>query len=85
LLLDDAALEQFLRTTAIGVWHASCSCRMGAANDPWAVTDANGSVRGVAGLRIVDASIFPVIPSANINLPTIMLAEKISDAILAGH
>jgi len=85
LLLDDAALEQFLRKTAIGVWHASCSCRMGAANDPWAVTDVNGSVRGVAGLRIVDASIFPVIPSANINLPTIMLAEKISDAILAGH
>ena len=85
LLLDDAALEQFLRKTAIGVWHASCSCRMGAGNDPWAVTDSSGNVRGVTGLRIVDASIFPVIPSANINLPTIMLAEKISDAILAGH
>jgi 5-(hydroxymethyl)furfural/furfural oxidase len=85
LLADDAALEQFLRKTAIGVWHASCSCRMGADNDPWAVTDSSGNVRGVAGLRIVDASIFPVIPSANINLPTIMVAEKISDAILAGH
>jgi 5-(hydroxymethyl)furfural/furfural oxidase len=85
LLSDDAALEQFLRKTAIGVWHASCSCRMGAGDDPWAVTDSSGNVRGVTGLRIVDASIFPVIPSANINLPTIMLAEKISDAILAGH
>jgi 5-(hydroxymethyl)furfural/furfural oxidase len=85
LLSDDEALEAFLRKTAIGVWHASCSCRMGAADDPWAVTDVHGKVRGVEGLRIVDASLFPTIPSANINLTTIMAAEKISDAVLAGH
>ncbi|MES2712550.1 MAG: GMC oxidoreductase, partial [Pseudomonadota bacterium] len=37
------------------------------------------------GLRVVDASIFPVVPSANINIPTLMVAEKIADAILAGR
>jgi 5-(hydroxymethyl)furfural/furfural oxidase len=84
LLRDDEALEGFIRGAAIGVWHASCSCRMGAADDAWAVTDPAGRVYGVTGLRVVDASIFPVIPCANINIPTIMVAEKISDAILAG-
>ncbi len=84
LLRDDDALEEFIRRAAIGVWHASCSCRMGAADDAWAVTDAAGRVYGVQGLRVVDASIFPNIPCANINIPTIMVAEKIADAILAG-
>ena len=83
LLRDDEALEDFVRRSAVGVWHASCSCRMGAADDPWAVTDAAGRVHGIDGLRVVDASIFPNIPRANINIPTIMVAEKISDAILA--
>jgi 5-(hydroxymethyl)furfural/furfural oxidase len=84
LLRDDDALEAFIRRAAIGVWHASCSCRMGAADDALAVTDAAGRVYGVQGLRVVDASIFPNIPCANINIPTIMVAEKIADAILAG-
>lgn len=84
LLRDDAALEDFIRGAAIGVWHASCSCRMGATDDAWAVTDNQGRVHGVQGLRVVDSSIFPMIPCANINIPTIMVAEKISDAILAG-
>ena len=83
LLRDDEALEDFVRRSAVGVWHASCSCRMGAADDARAVTDAAGRVYGVQGLRVVDASIFPNIPCANINIPTIMVAEKISDAILA--
>jgi 5-(hydroxymethyl)furfural/furfural oxidase len=84
LLQDEEALEDFIRRSAVGVWHASCSCRMGAAEDAWAVTDAAGRVHGVQGLRVVDASIFPNIPCANINIPTIMVAEKISDAILSG-
>ncbi len=84
LLQDEAELDGFIRRAAVGVWHASCSCRMGADDDPDAVTDATGRVRGIAGLRVVDASIFPVIPSANTNLPTIMLAERIADLILAG-
>ena len=57
---------------------------MGAADDPDAVTDEQGRVRGVPGLRVVDASIFPTIPCSNTNLPTIMVAERIADLILAG-
>ena len=82
---NDDALEAFIRTQAVGVWHASCSCRMGADNDPLAVTGPTGRVRQVEGLRVVDASIFPVIPCANVNFPTLMLAEKIADSILAGE
>jgi 5-(hydroxymethyl)furfural/furfural oxidase len=85
LLKDDEALESFIRGAAIGVWHASCTCRMGAADDPMAVTDTAGRVRAVDGLRVVDASLFPIVPCANTNFPTMMTAEKIADAILAGH
>ena len=84
LMRDDDKLEAFIRKAAIGVWHASCSCRMGAESDPLAVTDSAGRVRGVAGLRIVDASLFPVVPCANTNFPTLMTAEKIADSVLAG-
>jgi 5-(hydroxymethyl)furfural/furfural oxidase len=80
---DEDALEAFIRRATIGVWHASCSCRMGAEADPMTVVDPAGRVRGVAGLRVVDASVFPVVPSANTNFPTLMTAEKMADAILA--
>lgn len=82
MMTDDDALEAFVRKAAVGVWHASCTCRMGSDDDPMAVTDITGRVRGVEGLRVVDASIFPVVPCANTNFPTLMTAEKISDAIL---
>ncbi|HZC95844.1 MAG TPA: GMC oxidoreductase, partial [Bradyrhizobium sp.] len=78
---DDEALEAFVRKAAIGVWHASCSCRMGRADDPMSVVDTQGGVKGVQGLRVVDASIFPVVPCANTNFPTLMAAEKIADAM----
>ncbi len=84
MLTDDEKLEAFVRKASVGVWHASCTCRMGAADDPMAVTDNAGRVRGVDGLRVTDASIFPVVPCANTNFPVLMTAEKISDAILAG-
>jgi 5-(hydroxymethyl)furfural/furfural oxidase len=84
VMRDDEKLESFIRQAAIGVWHATCSCRMGADTDPMAVTDPAGRVRGVQGLRVVDASLFPVVPCANTNIPTLMTAEKIADAILAG-
>jgi 5-(hydroxymethyl)furfural/furfural oxidase len=85
VLTDDAALEAFIRKATIGVWHASCSCRMGRPEDPMSVVDSNGRVKGIEGLRVVDASIFPVVPCANTNFPTLMSAEKIADAIIAGH
>jgi 5-(hydroxymethyl)furfural/furfural oxidase len=85
VMRDDDALEDFIRKAVIGVWHASCSCRMGADDDPMAVTDAAGRVRGVDGLRVADASVFPVVPRANTNFPVLMTAEKISDAVLSGQ
>ena len=66
-----------------GCWHPSGTCRMGRADDPMAVTDPTGRVYGVESLRVCDASIFPCVPRANTNIPTIMCAEKISDAIKA--
>jgi 5-(hydroxymethyl)furfural/furfural oxidase len=83
LMSDDEALEAFIRGASIGVWHASCTCRMGADDDPMAVTDNQGRVRGVSGLRVVDASLFPCVPCANTNFPTLMTAEKISDAMVS--
>jgi 5-(hydroxymethyl)furfural/furfural oxidase len=81
VMSDDEAMEAFVRKAAIGVWHASCSCRMGRPDDPMAVVDTQGRVKGVQGLRVVDASIFPVVPCANTNFPTLMAAEKIAEAM----
>jgi 5-(hydroxymethyl)furfural/furfural oxidase len=82
VMSDDEALEAFVRKAAIGVWHASCSCRMGRTEDPMAVVDTQGRVKGMQGLRVVDASIFPVVPCANTNFPTLMAAEKIAETML---
>lgn len=83
LIANDAALDQFLHEAIVGVWHACGSCRMGADDDPLAVTNSSGVVRGVTGLRICDASLMPSIPCANTNIPTIMLSERMSDLIKA--
>lgn len=82
---DDEALETYIRRATVGVWHCSCSCRMGSDDDPMAVTDPAGLVRGVQGLRVVDASIFPSVPCANTNFPTMMAAEKIADDMLGAE
>ena len=63
-------------------WHLSGTAKMGLATDPHAVVDKDGIVYGVTGLRVVDASIMPQITNGNTNCPTIMIAEKLSDAIL---
>jgi 5-(hydroxymethyl)furfural/furfural oxidase len=55
---------------------------MGPDGDPLAVTDHQARVRGVQGLRVVDASIFPHIPSGNLNFPTMMAAEKVADMMV---
>ncbi|MGJ7511194.1 GMC family oxidoreductase [Variovorax sp. GT1P44] len=82
LLHDPELLRTYVRKSSAGVWHVSCTCRMGSANDPGAVTDHEGRVHGIQQLRVVDASIFPVIPGANTNAPTIMVAEKIAAGML---
>jgi 5-(hydroxymethyl)furfural/furfural oxidase len=79
---DDRLLDDWVRATVLGNWHACGTCRMGSPEDRSAVVDPAGRVIGVAGLRVADASIMPSLPCANTNLSTIMLAEKIADAVL---
>ena len=83
LLNDDARLTEFIGNGVAGVWHASGTCKMGAKDDPMAVTDGAGRVYGVEGLRVCDSSIMPSIPRANTNMPTLMLTERIADLIKA--
>ena len=82
LLADEKAMEEFIRASVTGCWHPSGTCRMGAADDPMAVTSPDGRVYGVDGLTVCDASLFPCVPRANTNIPTIMCAEKIADGLL---
>jgi choline dehydrogenase len=77
---EGEALADF-RQRAGSVYHASCTCAMGA-DDRAAVLDARLRVRGASGVRVVDASAFPNVTSGNTNTPTIMLAEKAADLIL---
>ena len=58
---------------------------MGAHDDPGAVTDPEGRVWGIGGLRVCDASIMPAVPCANTNIPTIMIGEKIAAHILSAR
>ena len=82
LMRLDAALDEFVQHGVSGMAHHAGTCRMGAADDPLAVTDPQGRVRGVTGLRVIDASVMPWVPRGNTNIPTIMVAEKMADAIL---
>jgi choline dehydrogenase len=77
----DAEIDAWIKRTAETIYHPVGSCRMGAAGDPMAVVDAECRVQGIAGLRVVDASVMPTLVGGNTNAPTIMIAEKISDAI----
>ena len=83
LVEDDDGLAEHIRQNVGGTFHPVGTCRMGRANDPAAVVDKDGRVRGIAGLRVVDASIMPTAPRGNTNIPTVMLAEKIAAEILA--
>jgi choline dehydrogenase len=76
---SDADLEAHIRHTGQTIYHPTSTCRMGL--DDLAVTDPELRVRGVEGLRVVDASIFPSVPRGNTNAPTIAVAEKASDLI----
>ncbi|MBT3930040.1 MAG: glucose-methanol-choline oxidoreductase, partial [Rhodospirillaceae bacterium] len=81
---DPEALDEIVGKSIAGVFHPAGTCRMGAADDAAAVTDPQGRVYGVSGLRVVDASLMPRLPRGNTNLPTIMMAEKVSAEMLAG-
>jgi choline dehydrogenase len=76
------AMDKFIRDDAASAYHPCGSCKMGAENDELAVVDNLLKVKGVGNLRVIDASVMPSLPSANINAATIMLAEKASDILL---
>lgn len=83
LVADESRLAEHIRTNIAGTFHVSGTCRIGAADDAGAVVDPMGRVRGVENLRVADASIMPIIPRANTNLPTLMIAEKLAAAMQA--
>ena len=81
----DAQLEDYVRKTAVTAHHPAGTCKMGVDTDPMAVVDADLRVRGVDNLRVVDASVFPDLVGGNINAPTIMIAERAANWIMAGE
>lgn len=80
-LYPDDYWECYIRHMSTTLYHPVGTAKMGPWNDPTAVVDSDLNVYGVEGLRIVDASIMPTVPSGNTNAPTIMVAEKASDII----
>lgn len=81
-VISDEEIKTYIRDQAWG-HHCSCTCKIGADDDPMAVLDGDFRVRGVNNLRVVDASVFPHIPGYFIVLPIYMISEKASDVILA--
>lgn len=79
---SDEAIDTWVKENVESAYHPSCSCKMGADNDPMAVLDAQCRVRGINQLRVVDSSVFPTITNGNLNAPTIMVAERAADMIL---
>ncbi|WP_100753876.1 choline dehydrogenase [Vibrio salilacus] len=79
---SDNDIDAWVKSNVESAYHPSCSCKMGADNDPMAVLDEQCRVRGIESLRVVDSSVFPTIPNGNLNAPTIMVAERAADMIL---
>ena len=72
--------KEYIRSKADTAYHPCGTCKMGV--DEMSVVDENLKVKGIQNLRVVDASVIPEIPSANLNAPTLMIAEKAADCIL---
>ena len=79
---SDEALNAFIKEHVESAYHPCGTCKMGSADDPMAVVDAECRVIGVDGLRVADSSIFPRITNGNLNAPSIMVGEKAADHIL---
>ena len=79
---SDEQIIDFIRRKAESIYHPVGTCRMGAADDGNAVVDPQLRVRGVSGLRVIDASVMPKLIGGNTNAPTMMIAERAADLIL---
>ncbi|EFA05528.1 glucose dehydrogenase [FAD, quinone] [Tribolium castaneum] len=80
-LFTDEYWDCAVRQYTLSIYHYSCTAKMGPAEDPYAVVDPELRVYGVAGLRVIDASIMPTITNGNLNAPTIMVGEKGADLV----
>ena len=81
----DEELARLAGDIATTIFHPAGTCKMGRADDPMAVVDSHLRVHGVAGLRVIDASVMPTITSGNTNSPTLMIAERAATWVLAGE
>ncbi|KAJ5102810.1 hypothetical protein N7532_003339 [Penicillium argentinense] len=82
LVQSDEEILEFIKDNVMTLWHASCTCKMGTADDYMAVVDSQARVFGVEGLRVVDASAFPFLPPGHPQSTVYMLAEKIAQDII---
>lgn len=80
---SEDAMREYVKATTATSWHMVGTCKMGV--DPMAVVDSELRVHGIAGLRVIDSSICPTIPSTNTNAPTLAIAEKGSAMVLAAR
>ena len=81
-VISDEDIDAWIRRSAETIYHPVGTCRMGVAGDAMAVVDGDLRVQGIAGLRVIDASVMPTLVGGNTNAPTIMIAERASDLIL---
>ena len=81
--VGDDQLADAIAANLASYGHPVATAPMGGPDDPWAVVDSHGAVRGVDGLRVIDASVIPVVPSVALNPTTIMIAERIARAVYA--
>jgi choline dehydrogenase len=79
---SDEEILEYCRNNGATIFHPTGTCKMGRNDDPMAVLDSSLRVRGVQGLRVVDCSAMPTVPSGNTNWPAVMLAERAADLIL---
>ena len=79
---SDAELDAYIRQTGYTVHHPGGTCRMGAADDPLSVVDPQLRVKGIAGLRVADASVMPKVVGGNTNAPCVMIGERCADFVL---
>ena len=80
-ITTDNQIDEWVRRNVESAYHPSCTCKIGADNDPTAVLDASCRVRGIDQLRVIDSSTFPRITNGNLNAPTVMLAERAADLV----